>query len=130
MKKKQLKQEFKMLSGIVARAECKASYNLFIDYKNKLQCEWTEKNCQNICGRYLKITNHDSTVTGCFMCNQEGNFEELVAQIIMAGADVQMGESLIGGKFDEDARKVFSTNLHEMEYAYARNKMLEAGTTI
>ncbi len=129
MKKKQL-QEFKTLSGVIARAECGASYDLFIDYRKQQQRDWAKKNCQNIYGRYLEMTNHDSTVTGCFVCSQKENFEKLVEQVITAGADVQVGESLIGGKFDDDARKVFNTNLHEMEYAYARNIMLEEGTTI
>lgn len=136
MKKKQLvstisnQQGFKMLSGVVARAECGAAYNLFVDYKSQQQLNWAEKNYGGtLCGDYLRLNNEKST-TGWFICRNKKQFEVLTERVITAGANVQVGESLIGGKFDEDARRVFDANLHEMEYAYARETMLEAGTTI
>ena len=136
MKKKQLvstindKEGFKMLSGVVARAECGADYHLFIDYKNQQQVNWTEKTYRDTnYGDYYRLNNVEGT-TGWFRCRNRKLFEELTGQVITDGANVQIGQSLIGGKFDEDARKVFDTNLREMEYAYTRDTMLEDGTTI
>ena len=137
MKKKQLvstvktKQGFKMLSGMVARAECGASYDMFIDYKNQHQLNWAEKNYGGtLYGSYQRLNRPDGSTTGWFVCRNKKCFEELAEQIITAGVNVQIGESLIGGKFDADVRKVFDTNLREMEYAYVCDMMVEHSTTI
>ena len=119
-----------MLAAIVAHAECGTTYDLFVNYKNQQQIDWTETHCGGTrYGNYFRVKRRNGDM-GLFKCLQKERFEDLAKLMITAGANVQLGKNLIGGKFDEDTRKVFDTSLREMEYAYVCKKMLEEGTTI
>lgn len=62
------------------------------------------------------------------IANSEDALNYLLAKFIESdGIDVIVGNSVIGGKYDGDARKVVEINIAEMKKKYEQNKIQDTG---
>lgn len=95
------------------------AFEIKFDYQNQRQIE-TMKNKYNLDNGHYDhfFYSRDKSKIDGVVINSEKMLEQLLTEFIeFDHMSVTVGETMIGGKYDEDAKKVVKTNIAEMRQA-------------